>query len=338
MFAEQQYLAIVRSPDTIRWKIYIDRKTQEIKQLSDQIAKTQHGSRDHQHLTQAQTKAEALLSQDQVNLQQNAGARNAFLEQAIEMYSRSLAASDAFDDDGVIRLSSLWFANFEDISLQDKVRTALERVPSRKFIFLAHQLSARLSKSPTGQITQNQQNLQALVFRMCQEHPFHSLYQVYALRSEMSASTVSANSRRQSARFESPSTADRASAASEIFDRLRNDNASRDRLRAVELVCDASLQWAKYPIKDNPRFKQKILKAFHIPDGLLIRKIENLPVPIITSQTPIDPTLRYDKCVCIARFESAFHTAGGINLPKITNCYGDDGKKYRQLVRILPCC
>src|SRR5258705_443912 len=81
MFAEHQYFAIVRSPDTIRWKIYIDRKTQEIRQRGDQIAKTQRGSRDHMQLTQVQDKAEAMLLQDQANLQQNSGARDAFLEQ-----------------------------------------------------------------------------------------------------------------------------------------------------------------------------------------------------------------------------------------------------------------
>jgi serine-protein kinase ATM len=337
MFAEHQYLAIVRSPDTIRWKIYIDRKTQEIKQRNDQIAKTQRGSKDFMQLTQVQTKAEAMLVQDQANLQQNSGARDAFLEQAIDMYSRCLSASDAFDDDGAIRLCSLWFANFQDMPLQDTVRTALDRVPSRKFVFLAHQLSARLSTSPSGHISRNQANLQALVFRMCREHPFHSLYQVYALRPERSADSTSTNSRRQSARNESSSQADRASAAGEIFDRLHGDSVSRERVRAVELVCDASLQWAKHPIKKDSRFDQKLSKGpFKIPDDLLIRKIQNIRVPIVTSQTPLDPTLRYDNCVCIARFENTFDTAGGVNLPKITICYGNDGKKYKQLVGVLP--
>lgn len=339
MFAEHQYLAIVRSPDAIRWKIYVDRKTQEIKQRSDQIARAQPGSRDIQLLTQAKEKAEAMLVQDQANLQQNSGARYAFLERAIDMYSRCLAASDAFDDDGAIRLCSLWFANFQDLPLQDKVRVALERVPSRKFVFLAHQLSARLSASPSGQTSQNQANLHALVFRMCREHPFHSLYQVYALRPERSADGASSNSRRQSSRHETSSQADRAAAAIEIFDRLRGDGVSRERVRAVELVCDASLQWAKHPIKQDFQSHQKSSKGpFKIPDGLLIRKIENLRVPIITSQTTLDPTMRYDSCVCITRFESTFDVAGGINLPKITICIGNDGKKYKQLVRIPPLC
>jgi serine-protein kinase ATM len=337
MFAEHQYFAIVRSPDTIRWKIYIDRKTQEIKQRGNQMAKTQRGSSEYAQLTQAQNKAEAMLVQDQANFQQNSGARDAFLEQAIDMYSRCLAASDAFDDDGAIRLCSLWFANFQNLPLQDKISVALDRVPSRKFAFLAHQLSARLSTSPTGQMSQNQANLQTLVIRMCREHPFHSLYQVYALRSERSSDGVSTNPRRQSVHHESSSQADRASAAGEIFDRLRSDDISKERVRGVELVCNASLQWAKYPIQKDSRFNPKMTKApFRIPDDLLIRKIRELSVPVITSHTALDPSLRYDDCVDIAYFEKTFDTAGGVNLPKITICYGSDGKKYKQLVRIRP--
>jgi ataxia telangiectasia mutated family protein len=337
MFAEHQYFAIVRSPDTIRWKIYIDRKTQEIKERCNQIARTQPGSNEFAQLDQAQTKAEAMLVQDQANLQQNSGARDAFLEQAIDMYSRCLAASNAFDDDGAIRLCSLWFANFQNLPLQDKISIALDRVPSRKFTFLAHQLSARLSTPPTGQMSRNQVNLQALVIRMCREHPFHSLYQVYALRSERSSDSVSTNPRRQSVRHESSSQVDRASAAGEIFDRLRGDDISRERIRGVELVCDASLQWAKYPIKKDSRFNPQLSKTpFRIPDDLLIRKIRELSVPVITSHTALDSSLRYDDCVYIAHFEKTFDTAGGMNLPKITICYGSDGKKYKQLVRIRP--
>lgn len=162
MFAEHQYLTIVRSPDTIRWKIYIDRKTQEIQQRQDQLQKTHQGSKDFLHLSQVQKKAQALLVQDQTYFQQESGARNTFLEQAIDMYSRCLATSDAFDDDGSIRLCSLWFANFHDLPLQAKVRIALERVPSRKFVFLAHQLSARLSATSSGTLVLSPKLMHAL--------------------------------------------------------------------------------------------------------------------------------------------------------------------------------
>ena len=333
LFAEQQYLAIIRSPDTIRWRIYVDRKTEEIKQRRDQLNRISQTSRDFHQLTGAKNKAEQLLANDKLILQQNSIACDSFLRQAIEMYSRCLEISDDFDDDGAIRLCSLWFANFFDQSLQADVHSAINRVPSRKFVFLAHQLSARLSASP-GQSTASQQNLQSLILRMCQEHPFHSLYQVYALRSERISQDASGLNRRHSARREQPSSQEeRAAAADTIFKRVHAVQEHEKRIRAIELVCDASLEWAKHPIKDDIRFKGQSSGPFPIPDVLLIRKIQHLAAPVVTSNTPLDPTLRYDNCALIERFDSSFQTAGGINLPKITNCYGSDGKRYKQLFK-----
>ncbi|KAH7923978.1 hypothetical protein BV22DRAFT_1196306 [Leucogyrophana mollusca] len=331
LFAEQQYHSILKSPDAMRWKIYVERKTHEIRRRESQLMKTQQGSSEFNTLSNDQNKAKALLAEDAQSFQRHNGSRDSFLQQALDMYSRCLASCDSFDDDGPIRLCSLWFANFDDERIQDKVRAALSRVPSRKFVFLAHQLSARISKSSSVTSPKNQQNLQALVVRMCQEHPYHSLYQVYCLRPERSSQS-SAN-RRSSARHEpSSSQTDRADAASEIFDRVRNESTCGERVRAVEHICDASLQWAKYPIKDNRSLK-KSNGIFHVPDSLLIRQIRDIQVPVITAHTPLDPTLKYDNCVWIAHFEAVFQTAGGINLPKISNCVGSDGKKYKQLFK-----
>ncbi|KAG1783149.1 hypothetical protein EV702DRAFT_950439, partial [Suillus placidus] len=62
----------------------------------------------------------------------------------------------------------LWFANFVDHDIQDKLQATLDHMPSCKFVFLSHQLSACMSKSST-ELPKNQQNLQGLVLRMCQE-------------------------------------------------------------------------------------------------------------------------------------------------------------------------
>lgn len=280
-------------------------------------------------LTSEQAKAKTIYAEDSKAYQRHTGARDAFLILALDMYSRCLASSDRFDDDGPIRFSSLWFANFDDDGIQDKLQAALDRVPSRKFVFLSHQLSARMSRS-SAEIPKNQQNLQGLVLRMCQEHPFHILYQVFCLRPEQTPQSLGA--RRTSSRLESISSqTDREEAASAIFERLLNDPAQAPRIRSIDHVCNASLQWAKYPIKD--RNMKKVEGALRIPDSLLIRKLHDVQVPVITCHTPIDPTLKYNDCVWINHYDTAFSTAGGVNVPKISVCYGSNGEKFRQLVR-----
>lgn len=327
LFADQQYHSILKSSDAMRWHIYKERKKQEVKQRENQLQKTQQGTNEYHALVEEQKKARTVLAEDLKAYAGHTEARDAFLELAIDMYSRCLASSDRFDDDGPIRFSSLWFANFDDLGIQDKLKAALDRVPSRKFVFLSHQLSARMSKS-SAEIPKNQQNLQGLVLRMCQEHPFHSLYQVFCLRPEQPQGV-----RRTSSRFELPSSqSDRGGAASAIFDRLLSDPIQTARIRSIEHVCDASLEWAKYPIKHGPVIK-KTNNGLLIPDALSIRKLRDIQVPVITCRTPIDPTLKYNDCIWISRYNPEFTTAGGVNLPKISVCYGSNGEQFKQLFK-----
>ena len=332
LFAEHQYHVIIKSPDAVRWKTYVDRKSQEIKQRESQLLRTQPGSNEYYALFEDQKKAKAVLAEDEEAYKQHSGALVAFLDLAVNMYSRCLAASDMFDDDVPIRFCSLWFANFEDRRLQDTLRKAVARIPSRKFVFLSHQLSARISQPSQSESPASQQILQGLVMRMCQEHPFHSLYQVYCLRPEKSGQ--SSSNRRSSSRLEptlSQAQVDRTSAASDIFDRLLNDPRYSARVEAIELVCDASIEWARYPVKDN-RAIQKLKGMLHIPENLAIRRLRDVQVPVVTSHPAIDLTLKYDRCVWISHYDPTFTKPGGVNVPKVSICYGSNGEEYRQLV------
>lgn len=332
LFAEHQYHVIIKSPDAVRWKIYMDRKSQEIKQRESQLLRIPPGSHQYYALFEDQKKAMAVLAEDEEAYKQHDGALVTFLDLAINMYSRCLAASDIFDDNVPIRFCSLWFANFEDRRLQDTFKNAVARIPSRKFVFLSHQLSARISQPSQGELPASQQILQGLVIRMCQEHPFHSLYQVYCIRPEKSGQ--SSLSRRLSSRHEptlSQAQIDRSSAASDIFDRLLSDPQYSTRVKAIEQVCDASIEWAKYPVRDNRAIKQ-VKGLLHIPDNLTIRRLRDTQVPVVTSHPAIDATLKYDHCVWISHYDPTFIKAGGINLPKISTCYGSNGEKYKQLV------
>ncbi|KAI0063978.1 hypothetical protein BV25DRAFT_1837166 [Artomyces pyxidatus] len=321
-----------QSPDAIRWKLYADRKDKEIKDRESQIQRVTRGSPEHKALLLDQEKSKALLKEDKERYLKHNESLNTFLQQSIEMYSRCLEASDAFDDDGHIRLVSLWFANFEDPQLETTVRTSINRVPSRKFVFLAHQLSARLAKPEGKSLATNQDTLRTLMLRMCSEHPFHSLYQVYCLRP---GGESSSETRRQSARHDpSLSQGERVAAANDIFDRLRSGSASNQIICDVERVCNAYLQWAKHPIKPAKKDNRPRKKGpFPIPDSLLIRQLRDIRVPVVTARTPIDHTLKYTSCVWIGRYDVTYEVAGGVNWPKIVYCVGADGVKYKQLFK-----
>lgn len=328
LFAEQQFKAIIHSDEIVRFKVYTERKKQEVTTRQESVDRANASSKKH-YQTQLEV-AQKLLKQDTENYEQVTQSRDAFLLQAIRMLSFALATSDAYDGDASIRMCSLWFSNFKTSALDNTINAALERVPSRKLVFLAHQLSARLTNSDN--VSVNQGALQTLVLRMGNEHPFHSLYQVYTLQS------LDAGNRRSSGvTNETFSQHERASAASDIFDRLLSVSGSANRVRDLKHLCDAYLEWAKYKVKANTAFEEKVKRkeSCKVPGHLKIRKISSMRVPVTTSHTQLDPTMCYDNCVWIEGYADQFDTAGGLSLPKISYCKGSDGTTYKQLVRAL---
>ncbi|KAF9266973.1 hypothetical protein L218DRAFT_1074808 [Marasmius fiardii PR-910] len=325
IFAEHQYYAIVKSPETIRWKVYLERKQKDISILQEQRKRYKEGTHEHKELNGLIVGARKVMLQDLEANRRQSDSRKEYLGHSIEMYSRCLEESDKFDQDAPVRLCSLWLGNFDDAKMGEAFRVALERVPSRKFVFLAHQLTARLSADSPAQ-----KNLHRLIFRMSLEHPFHSLYQVLLLNPPREDS---GSSRRSSVRnVKSGTPSERANAAKEILDRIRNDADRQGRLLAIEQFCFAALQWADYPIKKNKDIKTG---PYDIPSNMVILKLKlaRLKVPVITVHTPVDPTMRYENCVWVDKYDSKYSTAGGLSKPKICVCRGSDGKPHKQLFK-----
>ncbi|PPQ64768.1 hypothetical protein CVT24_007854 [Panaeolus cyanescens] len=332
MFAERQYQATLKSPDGLRWKVYVERKRQEVAARNEQLARSDHASK--QLIARELDRATKLLATDSELFKKHHSDREIFLKHAIDMHSRCLELSDEYDTDSVVRFSSLWFANFEDQTTINWVTTALERISSRKFVFLAHQLTARMSDINQSTSSASQSALQHLVLRMCAEHPFHSLYQVYCLSDHTSGQPTSG--RRQSGRSFTQGTStqtDRMTAANNILDQLRAAPGVGQRIRDIERLCAACLEWAKYPIKNNKAFAHTRNELPSIPANVAIRSIENLKVPVSTARTPIDMTMQYKDCVWITRYDTVFRNAGGNSVPKIVTCVGSDGRKYKQLFK-----
>jgi serine-protein kinase ATM len=346
MFADRQYHAITRSPDTIRRKLYVDRKVNEIRDLESQIRRG--GANDIQDLKHTHAKAQRQLNADRESYARHIEALKTFLQQAVKMYAYCLEVSYLFDDDAHIRLVSLWYANFDDEKLMP-VLNNIHQVPSWKFLFLTHQLTARLTKLDSGPTDANrvqmgtsrpsltgQEHLQKLVLRMCIEHPFHSLYQLFPLKSS-SDTSISAN-KRHSQRLDASQPLlqkERAAAAAELFNKLRN-GPNAVRVRDVDEYCKACLEWAKYSVKELANRQSRKDKSLPVPKTMQILRLDfakGIRVPIPTAYTPVDPTMQYNNCVWIKGYEDTFKTAGGVNVPKIHRCFGTDGSTHTQLVR-----
>ncbi|KAJ7577089.1 hypothetical protein C8J56DRAFT_972300 [Mycena floridula] len=326
VFAESQYRALLRSPDVFRAKLYLDRKVQEIQRLEEDMRRS--GAK---HLSKVLTTARATKEKDSEIHNQYTEGMQKFLSIAIEMYCRCLEASDYYDDDALIRVCSLWLANFDNARVNCQtfvtaVEQWLKQVPSRKFVFLSHQLSARLSQGSRPARAQNtsslsneqaqerhQQQLHYLIIRMCQEHPFHSLYQVFALRPANGAAPTACGL-----------------AAKTIFDRVLANPDTQKRAIDVEFIARASLEWAQHKIPKTP----PPASEQPIPSNMLILRIPAATkVPVMTLRTPPDQTMEYENCIWIHRYEPRFKLVGGLTLPKLCECHAEDGNAYKQMFK-----
>ncbi|KAG6909024.1 hypothetical protein DXG01_002297 [Tephrocybe rancida] len=315
IFAERQYFDAIKSPDAIRWKLYVERKQREIESRSQEIQRANE-KKLRESLQRHQNTATKLLAADVESFRRHNSARDSFLEQAIDMYSRCLEVSDAHDQDAPIRLCSLWFANFEDDreTFHSIVQNALTRVPSRKFVFLSHQISARISKS-AAEPSAARASLQCLVLRMCKEHPFHILYQLYCSQPKIKEPNI-----KQSEDPPTPAQAERAAAAADVFNILRKDPTVKQRLLDMEHLSSACTNWAHAP-------------DLKLTAEWMLGRISNIRVPVITHHTPVDPSMRYLDCPWIDKYEARWINAGGINMVKLGICHGTDGVKYKQLFK-----
>lgn len=328
-FAQHQYTAIIRSPDSLRFKMYVEQKRSELERLGREV-KLLHGD-PRKLVMQKMAKDKQTLERDKENWRKHTLSRDEFLQQAIDMSSRALEAGDSYDTECVMRLSSLWFSNFDDTSLHDLLSSALGRVASYKFTLLAHQLAVRLLDTK-GETTDSAQILlHSLVLRMAREHPYHTLYQISCLRPE---ADILGSPRGKTARSDQKPVqpTPREAAANDMFAKLRSaNNSDNPSVGGVETMCAAALEWSTYPIKGKSHKEQTI-----VPETLRIRKLLNLCVPVPTITTRLDPTKRYKRCTWVNHYEASYKTAGGVNLPKISVCVGSNKQKYLQLVSISP--
>lgn len=351
IFADAQHQEIRKVADEKedRYDLYAKRKRAEDSEMAKQLLENPD-STIASALERSKGDAKRAMKDDASQLKEVRETASVMLRQALTNYASALVASNHNDDD-VLRFTSLWLANAHDDDLNERTVAGLVvSIPSHKFIVLFHQLSARLEKS-TEADSPFTRIINKLIFQICCEHPFHSLYQINALRNPelVALSTpLGRNPRRSSTpSFNStPGTSSkengpRALAAEAIMDKVSQAKSKlKTRVAAIKQVCSAYLAWANYSLSSNPAFcnavgKAKQGKQLDLPKDLALAQLADLPIPITTCALAIDFTFAYDpkSYPCITKYSRKFSCPGGVTEPKHVKCVGSDGKSYGQLVR-----
>ncbi|XP_053564522.1 serine-protein kinase ATM [Bombina bombina] len=259
--------------------------------------------------------------------------RKRFLCKAVENYISCLVSGEEHDM-WIFRLCSLWLENSAVSEVNSMMKLDAQKIPSFKFLPLMYQLAARMGTKKTGGIGFHEV-LNNLISRISIDHPYHTLFIILALANAnkddllmkpeaVKRNRLTKNAPKQTSQLDE----DRIEAANNIVNTIKKHRTQM--VKDVERLCDAYIILANI---DASQWKNQ-RKAIPMPHDQPITKLNNLhDVVIPTMEIKVDPTGKYENLVTINYFKPEFRLAGGLNLPKIIDCVGSDGKERRQLVK-----
>uniref|UniRef100_UPI003AAD459E serine-protein kinase ATM n=1 Tax=Centroberyx gerrardi TaxID=166262 RepID=UPI003AAD459E len=276
-------------------------------------------------------KVQKELELDEKALSSLQADRLRFLCKAVENYIQCLEQGQEHDT-WVFRLASLWLENADVKAVNDMMKAGVRRIPSYKFLPLMYQLAARMGTKMAPGVAEDvgfHDVLNDLICRSSLEHPHHTLFIILALVNANKDESFSRSRLSKSApRQPSPLDLERSDVAKKIISVIKKKRS--EMIRGIERLCDAYITLAYMDASKHKTEK----KAIPIPADQPIMEIKDLDEVVIpTMEIKVDPSGSYDNLVTVRSFMPHYHLAGGVNLPKIIDCVGSDGRSRRQLVK-----
>ncbi|KAL9000304.1 MAG: hypothetical protein Q9169_001021 [Polycauliona sp. 2 TL-2023] len=289
-------------------------KEEEVHDLDKMIRSAGSQAREKENLKSHRNKAKSWFDLDDREFQRLRDNRQAFLRQSLENYLLALKACDKYDNDA-LRFSALWLQHYDSDIANAAVARHINQVGSRKFVSMMNQWSSRLLDSNTS----FQKHLASLVFRICREHPFHGMYQIFAGSKTKGGRDEAAMGRNRAANRIVEEVKSSKSAATWIA--IHNSNILFIRFASERL--------------DDPKIKpgSKIPLRKSVTGQRIGQDIGDLKIPPPTMKIDLRADLDYSSVPRIAKFNPEFSVASGISMPKIVTAIATDGTKYKQLFK-----
>jgi ataxia telangiectasia mutated family protein len=265
------------------------------------------------------TKAKQWLALDKKELQRHFSSRDEFLRQSLENYLLALSASDDHDNN-TLRFSALWLEHSDDQIANEAVSKFIAQVPSRKFATLMNQLTSRLLDSTVD----FQQLLFSLVLRICIEHPYHGMYQIYT------GTKNRANSKD-----------DTAISRYKVTNKVGAQLASLPKAARIwSSINTTSKGYGQLAGEKDEKYKggRRIALKESPAGSILNSMLSQFPIPPPTMRIEIATDLDYSSVPVMIKFEPQMTIASGVSAPKIVTAIANNGVRFKQLVRIRFYC
>lgn len=290
-----------------------ERKEAEVGDLDKMIKSASSQAKERDNLKNYRAKAKQWFDIDDREFQRLRESRQTFLRQSLENYLLCLKACDKYENDA-LRFSALWLENYESDIANEAVSKHVGQVGSRKFAALMNQWSSRLLEKP-GQF---QSLLSSLVLRICLDHPYHGMYQIFTGFKTKGKDDAAVK---------------RHAAASNIVQELKASKMQNTWLA----LHNTNIVFVRFAIErlDDPAIKQgsKVPLRRSATGQRIEQDIHKSRVPPPTMKIELRPDCDYRNVPVVAKFEPQFTVASGISMPKIITATGTDGLKYKQLFK-----
>lgn len=313
-FCDQQLQNVDGLEDFTRIEQLRDRKEEELNDLERMMKAAEGKERDQLKVHRVKTKQ--WFDLDDREYQRLKRSRESFLQQCLENYLLCLKACDTYKNDA-LRFCALWLDKSGSDIANSAVSKHIDQVPSRKFVPLMNQLSSRLlDTSDTFQSLLN-----SVVFRICVDHPYHGMYQIFASSKSKGGKDQTAMARHQ--------------AANKLVDKIKASRKASSTWVALHNSNIVFVRFAGERLDEKVKQGAKVNLAKSVWGKRLEQDATNQKIPPPTMTVDLRPDCDYSRVPRIVKFQSEFTVASGISAPKIVTALASDGLKYKQLVSLF---
>ncbi|KAI1313631.1 phosphatidylinositol 3 [Xylaria venustula] len=286
-------------------------KSDEVTQLMELVSNakdTQTRTRFTSHLN----RAKQWLGLDEQELRRVEQSRGEFVRLSLENYLLSLIASDEYNNDA-LRFTALWLERASEDYANEAVRKNIDKVPTRKFAPLVNQLTSRL----LDQNNSFQRLLIELVYRICVDHPYHGMYQIWSgTRSKHKKEDEVAQLRKQ--------------ATETVGKKLVHTEASANTWTAIYYTSKA---YHTLALEGTYKGGQEISIKDSTAGVALASSLAKYRIPPPTMQIELSATRDYSDVPLVTKLEPTMTIASGVSAPKIITIIGSNGERFKQLVK-----
>ncbi|MEW5311589.1 MAG: hypothetical protein WDW38_003292 [Sanguina aurantia] len=243
------------------------------------------------------------------------------LSVALANYQRCLMEGDKYDLRVVFRLCQLWFALTGSAAQQSQAafqaifsqaseqKTNTSQVPSFKFVPLVYQIASRLGGTDTG----FQEVLQSALLRLAREHPFHTLYQLFAL-THPGPSKAPAKGDAHPGVLAHSVDKTRVEAAAHLLECYGKSGTKQAKIKEqMSILVEGYIELAATPVPDKAS-----IMTFPAPIRRRLKDLDHIPITSVPLEP--DPTTQYNNLPMVRSFREKISFVGGINLPKLVKC------------------